>query len=286
MFKIKKFGTGGGEFFLLTSGGEGALFDTGFSFPSDKIVPEIKEALNGATLKYIVLSHSHYDHAGGSPYYKRAFPDAKILASPTAKHIFTKEGALRVIKEMNDNAAALFGVTEYEDLTPNLSVDETVTEGDTFTVGRLTFKVIETPGHTRCSLSFFSEEASLLVAAETIGVWGNDSLVVPCPLVSYEDTISSIEKCERFNPRNILFPHTDLITGEDARNFFKNSLMWHRKTKEMLKKEQELGSSTEEMVNLLRKYFYTKEMAARQPEKAFALNAGYIIKCMLTEKDY
>ena len=43
------------------------------------------------------------------------------------------------------------------------------------------------------------------------------------------------------------------------------------------------NEDTEELIAILKEHFYTEETKKIQPEKAFYLNAGYIINCMLKE---
>ena len=224
MYTIDKIGSGGGEFFLLSTSIHTALIDSGFPCRANDLVCEVSDKLKGRKLDYIILTHSHYDHAGGSPYFKRAFPESKVVAGKYAAYVFTRPGAVKLIKEMSDFAANLFGITEYEDLTGEIRADIEVEDGDTIDMGEFTLRAVPSPGHTKCSFSYYSPEAKLLIAAETLGVLAGDT-ITPCCLVSYDYTIESIKKASKLGAEAILFSHGELLSGKEACDeFFKNSL--------------------------------------------------------------
>ena len=283
MYTIEKLGNGGGEFFLLSSPSHTALIDSGFPCRAPFLIDELKDKLNGRCLNYIILTHSHYDHAGGSPYFKREFPNCKVISGEYAAYVFTRPGAVKLIKEMSDFAATLYGITEYEDLTGEIKADTTLEEGDKIRMGEFYLHAVASPGHTKCSFSYYSPEAKLLIAAETLGVLAGDT-ITPCCLVSYDDTIESIKKASKLGAEAILFSHGELLKGKDACDkFFADSLKAHEEARKMLKKAKAEGKSQEELVALLKEHFYTEETKKIQPEKAFYLNAGFIINCMLKE---
>jgi glyoxylase-like metal-dependent hydrolase (beta-lactamase superfamily II) len=66
--------------FLLDDGSTTILYDTGFGFTGDAIAQNIRAYLGERNLDYIFLTHSHYDHALGSAYVLRHYPDAKVVA--------------------------------------------------------------------------------------------------------------------------------------------------------------------------------------------------------------
>lgn len=283
MYTVEKLGNGGGEFFLLSSKSKTALIDSGFPCRANDLIKDISDRLKGRKLDYIILTHSHYDHAGGSPYFKRAFPESKVVSGKYAAYVFTRPGAVKLIKEMSDFAAKLYDITEYEDLTGEIRADIEVEDGDTIDMGEFTLRAVPSPGHTKCSFSYYSPEAKLLIAAETLGVLAGDT-ITPCCLVSYDDTIESIKKASKLGAEAILFSHGELLKGKEACDeFFKNSLKAHEDARKMLKKAKAEGKSQEELVAILKEHFYTEETKKIQPEKAFYLNAGYIINCMLKE---
>ena len=62
--------------FLIDDGKTSILYDTGFGFTGYAVAEIIKKILGERPLDYIFLTHSHDDHALGSAYILRHFPNA------------------------------------------------------------------------------------------------------------------------------------------------------------------------------------------------------------------
>ena len=180
--------------FLIDDGKTSVLYDTGFGFTGYAVADNIKSCLGERPLDYIFLTHSHYDHALGSAYILRRYPTAKVVAGKYAADIFRRDGAKRVMQELDRKFAEKCGVTDYEFLGDELRVDKEVDEGDIICAGDMTFEVINLTGHTRCCVGYYMESEGLLLSSETLGVYDGDKTIVPSYLVSYAETISSIEK--------------------------------------------------------------------------------------------
>src|SRR5215468_8077884 len=97
---------------------------------------EMALSASGWKLSDILVTHHHGDHTGGIAELKRRHR-ARVVAP-------TREAA-----KIPD-------------------VDKTVGEGDTVTVGTLSARVIETPGHTLGQINYFFPGAKLLFAGDTL----------------------------------------------------------------------------------------------------------------------
>lgn len=82
--------TMGDSAFLLDDGKTSILYDTGFAFTGPALAVNVKKVLGERSLDYIFLTHSHYDHALGSVYVKKLYPDAVVVAGAYAAKIFCK----------------------------------------------------------------------------------------------------------------------------------------------------------------------------------------------------
>ena len=96
--------------------------------------PEIVRALEGAELRYILLTHGHYDHTGGAAELERAFHQAALYIHR---------------KDLEDVDPALFP------LRTQIQGANFYDEGDwiTFGEGAVQIQVLHTPGHSEGSVT-------------------------------------------------------------------------------------------------------------------------------------
>ena len=275
-------GMPGGEAFLLVTEDKTALIDSGFSFHAPQMVRRIKQILGGRPLDYVLLTHSHYDHASGSAYLRDEWSDIVITGSAHARQILEKPSARSFIREMNNNAALCCGIKEYPDKTDSLHIDRIVSEGSVIDLGSITLRVIETPGHTKCSVSFYSKEAGLLIASETLGI-PVAGRVMPCYMVGYQMTMDSIRRSAALAPQKILIPHIGIIGDETCAHFFESSLYWHEEMMRRIVGGHIDGKTTEQLSQEFTDLFYVDNVVRIQPEKAFLLNLSYTVPMLINE---
>ncbi len=101
---------------------------------SDRLEQRINE-FGADKLKYILLTHGHFDHIGGAAYFKRKFPEAEIVIGEDEAE-FTTNPRL----SLGD-----FFDLEIECFKPDILVNE----GDELPFGKEKISVLSTPGHTK-----------------------------------------------------------------------------------------------------------------------------------------
>ena len=109
-------------------------------------VPRIQEAIKktGVTVEKIWLTHGHIDHVGGAAELRDA------LKVPI-------EGPHVTDKFLLDNvvsSGARFGMTGVRDFAPDRWLDE----GETVSIGELSFDILHCPGHSPGSVVYFNAE--------------------------------------------------------------------------------------------------------------------------------
>ena len=269
--------------FLIDDGKTSILYDTGFGFTGYAIADNIKKCLGERQLDYIFLTHSHYDHALGSAYVSRRFPGARIVAGKYAAEIFKRDGAKRVMKELDSKFAKECGVTDYEFLGDELKVDIAVDDGDTVQAGDMTFDVISLPGHTRCSVGYYLKKEGLLLSNETLGVYDGDKTILPACLVSFSDTLASIKKIEGLKVTMIVAPHLGLLNKAQTDYFLDNMRSAAQNVAGNMLDSIKMGLSDEEIINRFKDKYWHGYIKEIYPEDAMTLNTSIMIRLIKNE---
>lgn len=271
--------------FLIDNGKTAIMYDSGFAFTGYNVAENIKSILKERPLDYIFLTHSHYDHALGSVYVKRCYPDAKVVAGEYAAKIFAKPTARTVMRELDGKFAKKCGVGEYEDLIDELSVDIPVKDNDTIKAGELEFTVLSLPGHTKCSVGFYERNHRLLLGCETLGVFNGKDDIVPSYLVGYEMTMKSIERILGLDIQSIVVPHYGLLTGETAKLYLEKSYSTTKSTTEEFVTLLRKGKTNEDILEVFKKKFYHGSIVDVYPVDAMTLNVGIMTELLRREFD-
>jgi hydroxyacylglutathione hydrolase len=110
-------------------------------------------ARHGLKMKAIVITHAHIDHIGGA---------AKLKAA-TGAPVYMNASDQELYDHLDVQASWL------QMKTPErTSIDTEAREGDTLGLGDAVFHVLDTPGHTRGSISLWIPSENKLIAGDTL----------------------------------------------------------------------------------------------------------------------
>lgn len=269
--------------FLIDDGETAILYDSGFGFTGEKLAQNIKNTLKDRQLDYIFLTHSHYDHVFGAVYVKKHYPHAKIVAGSYAAHIFKKDSAKHLMRELDKKFALKNGIQEYEDLLDSLSVDIEVADNDSLRCGKMDFTIIALPGHTKCSIGFYLKEKQLLLGTETLGVYTDSKKIIPSYLVGYNLTLQSFAKIENLDIKHILIPHYGMLSSEETQYYLQKGKEIAIETATQIAMNLKAGISKAEILQQFKHQFYDAAVKTIYPIDAMELNTNIMIH--LIEKE-
>ncbi len=130
--------------------GEAAVIDPGGDI--DRIDAAVRQG--GGTLKKILLTHGHLDHAGATAELARR--DGLPIEGPQREDAFWIDTLPEQCRQ--------FGFGECESFTP----DRWLEEGDRVRVGESELEVLHCPGHTPGHVVFFSRSQRIAIVGDVL----------------------------------------------------------------------------------------------------------------------
>lgn len=155
-------------------------------------VNEISEYIteHGLSVKYVILTHGHYDHAEYTEEYLRAFPNAVLVCHEDEK---------QVLCDPDGNLTSFFGIAKKYPL-PTL----TVKDGDVIALSEdMEFKVIHAPGHTPGCICLLDERQKLMITGDVL--FANSYGRVDFKYGEPSKMITSLERLLKLDPEITFF---------------------------------------------------------------------------------
>lgn len=182
-------------------------------------------------LKYLVISHSHFDHCGAVPYLKRKFPHIQIIASAHSEKIFAKEKAVNSIAANNKYIIDKLGLqSEYERLNlkfDGIHVDRVVTEKEIIGLSDdIEVHFLEVPGHTQCSIAIYVPKLQALFPADAVPPPTEDEEAVffPGPQYDFGMYKQSMARLASLEVEILASEHYGVVIGDQARQTLQEGL--------------------------------------------------------------
>ena len=278
--------TGHGASSLLVVGSEKtALMDCSMAYCGEHLVKKIKEKLGDRPLDYMFASHTHYDHIGALPYLRKEWPNLICVGAEHGQKVLQREGAVRGIKKLGDEAAKMYTDGKMTSVSvEGLSIDKVVHDGDVIDLGGKQIVTLETPGHTRCSLTYVVEPAGIMMASESVGVLERRGVCHPAVLQSFDEGIESIHKCRDYNPKRVIISHYGIVPenyNKKLWEIFENEM---RIEKNVIEEAWENGMTEDEILKMMTSKYWYEGRANEQPKDAFEINMRNTIRMYKKEE--
>jgi glyoxylase-like metal-dependent hydrolase (beta-lactamase superfamily II) len=281
-------GTNEYPLFLFKGEREGTIFEGGVGAMGPLVLEQLRGMGIGRDfVKQVVITHAHPDHVMAVPMLREAFPGVAVLASEAAAGTLAAAKAIAFFRQVDDTLTGSLARagrnTEAHRPAPlaqdRIAVDRLIREGDTVSVDEgVAFRVLETPGHSECSLSFHEPGAGVLVISDATGYYlpGPD-FWWPNYFTGYEAYMNSIRRLAALGAEVLCLSHNAAIAGAPAvRAYFDGALAATRQYHERIVSEAGAGRSAREIAGQLGSEVYARTQLL--PLDFFQKNCGLLVK--------
>lgn len=265
------------EISYLLTGDALALIEPGSTITSSKLLTTLSE--NGFDLDniaYVIPTHIHIDHGGGTGYLAQNLPGAKVVLHPRAsKHMI---GPSKLIK----GTRAVFGEHFEEKFGSILPVPENqvhvATDGEMISLGKRDLRIFFSPGHAPHHLSIHDSQTGGLFCGEAFGIPLMKMPHVPLPAAAppsfdLELYLETMDKLQSLSPRVLFYSHYGV--GSDVNNLIELVKDLSRSFGDIIKKALEAEEGKDEIWKRLSEYL-TERFPGADPENISEISiAGY-----------
>jgi 2-aminobenzoylacetyl-CoA thioesterase len=262
----------------LIDGDRPGIVDTGFTFMTDIYAAAIKRILGKRQPAYCLLTHVHFDHCGATAGLKKIFPAMQVVASRQAEKILQKPRAIERIRRLNHAAKALAADFGFQppgsDAFEPFAIDINPRDGDLLELSAaLTVRAVETPGHTRDTISYYLPERRILFASEAAGVQDQTGYIVIDCLLDYDRYVTSLNRLVALDPEVICIGHRYVYTLPESGHYLKDALHQCGEFYDLVCRFlNDANGDIGAVMQRIRAFEYDPKPQPKQPEPAYILN--------------
>lgn len=259
----------GSEFSMMINGG--------LCYIVSDVLAQFKEfKIDEQKIKKLLILHSHFDHVGLVPFFKGRLTDLTVYASHKAWDALHGTQKIREINSKNEitikRMKTSVDLSCYDLVWRDDIQGVSVSEGDSIDMGRFRVDIIETPGHSDCSICAYIPQIKALFSSDSGGIPYQDS-IAPSGNANYTQFQESLRKLEKFEVDYLCADHFGYVTGPEARAFISGSIHASDEFCSMIRAVYRRAGSIEKTVNKMINY-------------TFALNHEYFLSPDIIEGVY
>jgi glyoxylase-like metal-dependent hydrolase (beta-lactamase superfamily II) len=221
--------------YLLEGNNGSMIVSGGMSYIVSDILQQFKEfGRDENRIRKLLILHSHFDHVGIVPFFKRRHPEIEVYASQRGWEILQMDKAILTINEFGRNVARRMGkgdVYSAYDLEWRKDVSgRAIREGDRIDLGGLEVSILEIPGHSSCCLAAYAPELKALFPTDGGGI-PFDQTIVSSGNSNYTQYQQSLERLKDLEVDYYCADHYGYVTGAEARDFISKSIEMAKKNR-------------------------------------------------------
>lgn len=248
--------------YLLEGQDSSIIINGGLSCILPDVLQQMKDfGINVNKIKKLLVLHSHFDHAGIVPYFKRTYPEIDVCASEAAWKIFAMPKAIEIMNEFSqlvaDRMGAGEGLKSYDHLWRDDITGMTVSEGDRIDLGGVELSIMETPGHSYCSITAYEPTMKALFASDAVGIPYKDT-AFPSGNTNYTQFQETLERLKPLQVDYICADHYGYITGEEAHTYVDVSIEEAKKMRKEMEDVYRKTGDIDAAAAAITKAFYEK----------------------------
>jgi len=230
----------------------------GMSYIAPDVLTQLREfAINEKKIHQLLILHSHFDHVGLVPLFNKRLEDLTVYASRHAWEALHDAAKIQHINALNamgmKQVNAPFDLAQHDLLWHTDLEGITVSEGDCIDLGGIHVEILETPGHSECSISAYIPQIKALFPSDSGGIPFKDG-IIPSGNWNYTEFQNSLRKLNSLDVEYLCADHYGYVTGAEAHGFISRTIQTSEQFCTMIQAVYRRAGSVEKTVNRMIRY--------------------------------
>ncbi len=228
--------------YLIRGQDAAALFEVGMSCTTPLVLAQLSHlGLAPEEVAWVILSHPHSDHSAGARGLLEGLPRARLVLSPTARNLLSRDSTLARFSADDDFSSRevikrerLNGPAAWPPLEPPPAERLLLLEaGEGLEVGGERVELRRGRGHVPGGLLAWLPGQGAFLASDSAGFRHPDRPGFPLYFVSYPEYLATLEGIAGHGPQVLGLGHQGALVGTEASHYLEATLAhlraWHQK---------------------------------------------------------
>lgn len=244
--------------YLLEGNDQAMIISGGMSYIVPDLLRQFDESgIDEEKITKLLILHSHFDHVGIVPFFKRRSPGIEIYASQRGWEILRMEKAIQTINEFSRTVAKRMGketiYSTYDLDWRDSMAGRTVREGDRIDLGGLEVSILEIPGHSSCCIAAYVPKLMALFPTDGGGI-PFDETIVTSGNSNFTKYQQSLERLKDLYVEVYGADHYGYVLGEEAREFISKSIEVAKKNRarmeQVYRSTRDIDASAQKLISI------------------------------------
>jgi 2-aminobenzoylacetyl-CoA thioesterase len=214
--------------YVLEGERESMVVSGGMGHIAPDVLRQMTEfGIDQGRIRKLLILHAHFDHVGAVAFLKRTLPWLDVYGSARARELLETPKVIETINAFSRASTKRLGMT---DACSSFDLDwrddvpvRVVSDGDRLDLGGLAVEILETPGHSSCSVSAYVPSLKALFPSDGGGIPLKDTIVTSGNS-DYTQYQASLERLRRLDVAYYCADHYGFITGAEAARFIPDTI--------------------------------------------------------------
>ena len=238
--------------YLLEGRESSILISGGMSYLAPIVETQMDSfGIDRTKIRKLLILHAHFDHVGLVPFFCRRYPGLQVKASARAWEILKMAKGIETINAFSRLVAERMGFSGClagRDLEwRNDVTGETVAGGDRIDLGGVELSILDTPGHSSCSISAYAALIGALFPSDGGGI-PYEEMILPAGNSNYTQYQKSLEKLKPLKVDLLCADHYGYVSGREAGGYIARSIEAAREKRTVIESVLQRTGSIDETV--------------------------------------